>query len=102
MVSCHYNPSLAEYIILPEFVWPPYGLAGVQEGKKNKCGPQSLAGWLVGKVKTRWGRSLRPHTELNGALGRHYSLVLISGEILKIVEMMALPNLEMDSNQELA
>lgn len=61
-------------------MWSPCGLAGVQEGKKNKCGQEILAGWLMRAslwVETGWGRSLRPCTELNGGHFEDYSLVLV-------------------------
>lgn len=49
LISCHCDHGLAEYIFLPEFM-SLCGLAGAYgEGKKNKCGVESLAGWLVGQ-----------------------------------------------------
>lgn len=52
LVSCHCDHGLAEsiffFFFLPEFT-SFCGLAGAYgDGKKNKCGVESLAGWLVG------------------------------------------------------
>ena len=62
----------------------PCRLAGVQEGKKNKCGQESLAGWLMRAsmwMETRWGRSLRPCTELNGATLKTTLWYLYGGQL---------------------